>query len=131
MYLTVHGTQKTAKRVLEEALEKINVKYKGNVIFNRLEPSSVNRSLFTLKVADCKKAGARLGFSFKKDGKRRRLSSACWHVHGDFFDAVLEIAPEAIIKSAGKVISKDGGNWQDWNAGSTYNPAYMSELCDC
>ena len=56
---------------------------------------------------------------------------------GHFFEEVFKIAPEAEILSGSQhyirkmAITKDSGNWEDWNAGSMMYPAYMSELCEC
>jgi len=63
------------------------------------------------------------------------MVSACWHVHGTFFEKLLIVKPTARILStmAGKVleITKDSGNWQDLNIGSDRNPVYASEACEC
>jgi len=97
-------------------------------------------------VLDSRGKGARRGFpefrGFNEApdwSKRRHLSSACWHVHGVFFDALLAISKDAIIITAGSLanplpsnkITKDGGNWQDWEIGARLNPYRMSEACDC
>jgi hypothetical protein len=112
---------------MNEALKMVNQKYDNNIIWNRKpENTSGNCIQFTLRVKDSKKSGARRSHS------GRRLPSACWHVHGDFFDSLIEIESEARIVTGGKItITKDGGNWQDWNAGSAFNPVSMSELCEC
>lgn len=126
---------------LQRALNTINPKYGDNIAFNRLDSNG-----FTLRVKDSKKAGHRLGqpkfLGFDKGidyAKRRRLPYACWHVHGDFFDALFTIQPEAEIVSSGSLanplpvnkITKGQGNWQDWNIGSRKYPYYMSEACEC
>jgi hypothetical protein len=63
------------------------------------------------------------------------MISACWHVHGDFFDALFKIQPNAVVQvSAGgetRNITIDGGNWQDMNIGSEVYPLMMSTLCGC
>lgn len=64
----------------------------------------------------------------------RRIAAACWHVHGDFFDALLKIQPNAVIVTRGgpgAVIDKNGGNWQDCNIGSRMSPMMFSEACEC
>jgi hypothetical protein len=59
----------------------------------------------------------------------RRLSAACWHVHGTFFDA---LPPEAEIISAHEDgIHRPGDCWFDYQVGSMMQPMYASEACDC
>jgi len=120
---------------LEQALAVINAdKYEGNVAFERLDQSG-NRIIFLLRVKDSKGPGHRLGFLHPwSNHKQRRLAKACWHVHGHFFDALFEIAPDAIVVSrwhGEKIMTKDHGNWQDSNAGSQMFPVMFSELCEC
>ena len=111
---------------LQKALESVNKKYNGNVIFNRLEAKR-----FTLKVKSSREAGAKLGYQVNKRGDRRKTTSACWHVHGDFFEALFEVNPQAVVYAGQKRITAEGGNWQDWNIGSIMSPLYFSEACEC
>ena len=116
---------------LEKALAIVNEKYDGNIRFKRLEQngSGVN---FTLTVNSSREPGHRRGFHGFDGKEPKRLAAACWHVHGDFFDALFTVKPDAIVRSQGdKVITKDAGNWQDWNIGSQMYPMYYSEACDC
>lgn len=115
---------------LHNALEIINKKYEGNVEFNNFQPNG-KRVSFTLKVKDSKEPGHRLGMFVTSKGNHLRMVSACWHVHGDFFDALFSVNPSATVTTAGKTITRHGGNWQDWNIGSIMNPLYYSEACDC
>ena len=111
---------------LRQALEEVNKLYDGNVIFNRQPEPMGSRARFTLRVKDSKGPGAR------RSHQGRRMSSACWHVHGDFFDKLFKVNPEAYVVAGGcKRISRHGGNWQDRNIGSRMNPLYFSEACDC
>lgn len=123
----------TTNASLEQALTEINKKYKGNITFNRYpEPLNYHTTTFrfTLKCRDSKKEGHRRGFAF--EGKQgRRLINACWHVHGDYFDALFKINPNATIKSGKQTITKDSGNWEDRNIGSITNPLMFSDACDC
>src|SRR5689334_2909273 len=122
---------------LYKALELTNEKFNGNVTFNR-EPEFIGKNIrFTLRVISSKDAGHRRGFSF---GERpaKRLTSACWHVHGKFFDAlILNVNSNAVIVSRSDKMQKNeyhnyvDGNWEDTNIGSIYNPLYFSEACDC
>ena len=119
------------------ALDQINRKYDNNIIFRRLEQKGKTVH-FTLKVCDSRGPGHRRGVpQFGKEG--RRMPYACWHVHGDFFDALFAIQPKAVIITSGSLanplssnsITIDGGNWQDWGIGSYMFPCMMSEACDC
>ena len=110
---------------LQAALVKVNEKYGGNVIWNRSPERVGRRFRATLKVASSKGAGARRSHS------GRRLASACWHAHGHFFEALFSIAPEAVVKSAGNMITRQSGNWQDSNIGSMMQPLMYSRACDC
>lgn len=112
---------------LNAALKKVNEKYENNILFNRLDGNGKN---FTLRVNSSSGPGA------GRSVAGRKLTSACWHVHGDFFDALFEINPEAVIISGylpkdRNKINADGGNWQDIERGSLLYPCYASELCEC
>jgi hypothetical protein len=117
---------------MESALRTINAKYESNVMWKRFEPngSGVN---FTLTVRKSTDKGGRLGQCLTSKGNRRHIAAACWHVHGDFFDALFDVAPNAYVRSNGGSlkITKDEGNWQDRNIGSQMHPLYYSEACDC
>jgi hypothetical protein len=114
---------------LEKALIVVNAKYGGNVKWNRKPEPEGKRYRFTLRVISSKGPGHSRGFGLHGElGKR--LPSACWHVHGDFFDALLANDGVYII-SRGNRIDKDGGNWEDFNVGSMMYPVNASEKCDC
>lgn len=116
---------------LEQALEQINQKYDSNVIFKRI-PERVGRKIrFTLTVLHSKGKGGRLGQQVNSNGNHKHIAAACWHVHGDFFDALFSVAPDAVILSNGKPITRACGNWEDRNIGSMMYPFYYSEACDC
>ena len=116
--------RKVTLQELQAALVKVNQKYDDNIRWNRLDCNG-SALRFTLRVKDSKLSGARRGFT------GRRLVSACWHVHGDFFDALFQIQPAARIRSQGKLITAQGGNWVDGNIGSIMSPLAFSEACDC
>ena len=122
--------RKTTVDELNQALNIVNAKYDNNVEFRDIHRNG-SAIRFTLKVKDSKKAGHRLGFQKNKNGNRRRINSACWHVHGDFFDTLFNINPQATIRSRGNLITTNGGNWIDDNIGSMMEPLYFSEACDC
>jgi len=110
---------------LERALKIVNLKYNDNIIWNRFEQLGPKRFAVTLRVKDSRGPGHRIGHS------GRRLIYACWHAHGDFFDALLSVNIETVIMTANRTISKYGGNWIDWNIGSIMRPLMYSEACDC
>lgn len=110
------------------ALKRINNTYEDNVIFNCYPEWYNDKIKFTLKVKDSSKPGARHSYSGRKG------ISACWHVHGDFFDELFKINPNAIIESGWtktKTITKDSGNWQEIQSGTMAHPVYLSALCYC
>lgn len=126
---------------LQAALDIINKKYAGNIKFKHIGLTG-RRISFTLTVNSTSIGKGKNKVS--APGTRRghqgnRIAAACWHVHGDFFEALIHINQEAGVYSSGslanpltgKWITKEGGNWQDWNIGSSYRPLKMSEACDC
>lgn len=122
--------KKCTESQLHEALEAINKQYADNIRFKRLDQQGRNFR-FTLTVASSKAPGGRLGFPDYNTGKQRHIAAACWHVHGEFFEALFSINPEAEIVTASGKIDRTGGNWQDRNIGSLYRPLYYSEACQC
>lgn len=121
---------RTSKEAIEKALAEVNEIYDGNIEFLRFESANAKGTIFNvrLKVKDSSKEGTLHSISqYRKDGEKRRTSSACWHVHGHFHDS---LNPEAIIYSAGQKKSPHDP-WEDWNCGSVFYPCYQSERCDC
>lgn len=126
---------------LDAALRAVNKKYDNNIQWNRAPEGNVTRPSFTLRVKDSTKAGHRRGqpryeaktYNYGDVATRpgRRLINACWHVHGDFFDALFKENPNAWIRAGTQKITKERGNWEDRNIGSQMNPFYFSEACDC
>src|SRR5512137_1194681 len=93
---------------LEKALTIINKKYARNIRF--YDTFNKGRAIhFRLKVHDSKGPGA------ARSAIGNRTGSGCWHVHGDFFDSLLKVSPEAVIRTAKAKIDRHGGNWEDWN----------------
>lgn len=109
---------------LNAALEAVNRKFEGNITI-AVNAISRNRNSFTLGVISSRGAGSRIGFT------GRRVSAACWHVHGYFFDELIKINPAIWVKSSMATVDVNGGNWQDRNIGSAYSPLYYSDACDC
>ncbi len=126
----------TSKANIEQALFDVNKKYENNVVFNRLDRANEKDTRYnvTLRVVSSKGKGARLSAPSFWSGKQRRLVSACWHVHYDFFDA-LPTGTKVISNwgHGGKHVSIAGehGTYQDMDVGSMMLPALMSELCEC
>ena len=124
------------KEDLQAALVAVNSDHRctGNIRFKTMETKG-RRISFTLTVVSStigtgKAKVTAPGVSMSPDGKRR-IAAACWHVHGDFFDALFRICPDSEVSSLGKVITKNGGNWQDWNKGSIMYPKMASSCCLC
>lgn len=118
---------------LQWALAAVNFRYGNNIKFKTMETKG-RRISFTLTVVSStigtgKAKVTAPGVSVSPNGKR--IAAACWHVHGDFFDALFRVCPGAEVSSLGKVITKDGGNWQDWNKGSIMYPKMASSCCLC
>ena len=118
---------RATKQELEQALAKVNERYDNNITWNTFEQLNQSGTRFrvTLRVKDSKGKGHKNGYS------GRRTINACWHVHGYFFEALLAINPDIVIKTAGRTVDKNGGNWEDWNIGSLMCPRYFSEACEC
>lgn len=123
--------QNVTRQNLIDAMAIINRTYGNNITWKR-DPEPANRAGtsydFTITVKDSSGPGAR------RSDTGRKIAAACWHAHGDLFDAILKIAPDAIIKTngmGGNTISAAGGNWEDRNIGSLYRPLYASEACEC
>lgn len=123
---------------LQQALTAVNSKYAGNVTFNRIEQKTRNAVQFTLRVVSSHGKGARLSQSVNRNGNRKHMTAACWHVHGHFFEELLAVAPRAVITTGydpttGRKlrITADGGNWQDRNIGSQAYPLMYSDACEC
>lgn len=123
---------------LFQAMAIVNKKYGNNITWNREPEPHGSQLRCTLKVKSSKGSGAKVSYSSYH--KPRRTIAACWHVHGDFFDALLGIQPGAIItthtnKGITKIYADATGdvidNWQDWNVGSYAYPVFFNESCEC
>jgi len=106
---------------LYQALTLTNENHGYSLEFNRIEQKTGKTVLFTLKTKSRVK-GSRLSHS------GRNLAKASWHAHGNFFESLFVINPNAKVKSLGKEITKDSGNWIDYNCGSFYSPVMASSL---
>ena len=117
---------------IHEALAKANQEFDSNLEFNNFEyightRGGMQKHRVTLRVIDSRGKGARLGFPNYTTGRQRHLVSACWHVHGTFFDAL----PEGTTIQTGQHTIEPGDSWNDWDIGSMIRPMYYSEACEC
>ena len=115
---------------IKEAIRIINSEEYGGNVKVYVSPKNSKTLKVNLSVNDSHGKGARLGFT------GRHMINACWHVHGNFFDTLLNINPKVVIKAMNRKIYKDEdgrtiGNWEDWNIGSLMSPLYCSEACEC
>lgn len=117
--------RKCDRDIIDKALAAINKQYADNI---RLEirPATRGRGWnVRVRCASAYGPGARFTHSFK------RIPFACWHVVGNLVDKVFELCPDARVQTKGKYYKKETWIWDDWNAGSKVEPAYMSEMCLC
>jgi hypothetical protein len=116
---------------LHAALAKVNERFDGNLKF-RNEPEPANQSgtawRVTLSVHESGGKGGRRSVGFFNAG--RKIAAACWHAYGFFFDALFEVCPEAVVRT-NRMITKDSGNWIDWDIGAPIAPAPYSSACEC
>ena len=121
---------------LEATLAKVNEQFDGNLRFKRIQPArGHNRWNVTLTVLDSRGPGGRIGHS------GHRISAACWHAYGTFFDNLPEQARYVVPVVVGydrwgrettkRQERQPGDEWQDWNIGSVMSPLYYSEACQC
>lgn len=115
---------------LRAAAERASKLYNGNVA---LDVRGMNgRAIrFGLKVRSSHGDGAH------RSWQGRRTTSACWHVHAEFFRALFDAFPDARIKSAmadykgresfEKLYELTGMR----NIGSMIQPCLASEACEC
>jgi hypothetical protein len=118
------------KEDIDKALAEVNREYDNNVRLNNYAQLSRTglRHRVTLRVLNSHGSGAHLSRSMEAFGRKaRHTTSACWHVHGAFFDA---LPYGTRIFSRGKV-RMAGDMWDDMNIGSIMYPVYASESCEC
>lgn len=108
---------------IQYALVATNKLYRDNLIINMESRGAAYK--VKMGVIDSRGYGSRVSIS------GRRVSAACWHVFGHFFDWLFRIAPDAKVVASNRTITRSAGNWIDWNMGSEYEPASYSTLCDC
>jgi len=118
------------KRDINKALAHVNHRFAGNIMLNNYQQMSGSglRHRVTLRVLDSHGEGAHISRHMEAYGhKARRTNSACWHVHGEFFDTL----PHGTrITSLGKVVMA-GDMWNDFSIGSVMFTIFASESCNC
>lgn len=114
------------KTDLEKAMAEVNKLYDGNIMFKSMKSANAKSTTWNVSLRAVKSdgPGARTSFSGRKS------IAACWHVHGDFMDA---LPKEAKIYSGmyGKTARHPGEPWEDCYTGSTFNRVHLADLCEC
>ena len=111
---------------IRDALTKANEHLHGNLRFKTCEHVKTRRDgryefSVTLTVNDSNEIGSRRSIA------GHRISAACWHAHGLFFDAL----PAGTEIRTGNVKMLAGEKWQDYNIGSRSYPMQASLACNC
>jgi len=110
---------------LRDALTETNKMHDYDLIFKREPEGKGNYLLFTIRSRISGIRGASISFS------GRNSVSASWHAHGHLFDMIIDRYPDAIIITAKSTITKNGGNWIDYNIGSMMCPMFASDCSIC
>lgn len=114
---------------VDKALATVAALYGDNIIYNRCDPANQrgDRWIVTLRCKSSKEPGHRLAAYSPWAKSQRRLVSACWHVHGEFMDAL----PASASITTSRTTKFVGDDWEDFNIGSIVYPTYASEACEC
>jgi len=115
---------------IDHALDSVNQRYEGNIRLNNYQQLSGTglRHRVTLRVNDSHGKGAHISRSMEVfGGKPRRTTSACWHVHGHFFDT---LPYGTKITSGGRVFNA-GDMWSNFDVGPVMHPMVANESCNC
>ena len=117
---------------IRDVVAKLNASdYDGNVVIERLETLNRKDSRHALKLgtADSRKHGSR------RAGSGRHGKWLCWHGFRDVVRAIMDVNPDAKVRSAAAVYDGSVGfervypSTAETNVGSWAEPAYMPELC--
>jgi len=128
-----HVESKSVLRValkLTTRLYENNIRWKTEPTYKRHDRQGREVYTATITVIDSSGPGAR------RSHTGRKISAACWHVHGDLFDRIWALDPEAMIKTnlpKGTTMNGPEDNWQggDTNIGSMVNPLWFRYACEC
>lgn len=124
---------------LSLALGAVNVMYGDNVIFGRCDYVGTRRDdreewVVTLRTRSSHGPGH--GRSVRMWGRGgKRMATACWHVHGDFLDALASVSRDDAevvfsLRESRRCRIADHG-WRDVWVGNSYAGEMMSDLCEC
>jgi len=106
---------------LNQALANVNASNGYQLVWNR-QPEPHGRWLhFTIRSRVSKVHGASVSHS------GRNTPAASWEAHGHFFDAVAQVAPDSIIKTARATYEPGNRTWRDFSIGSMFQPMQASE----
>ena len=118
---------------LFEVVAKLNAPsaYDGNINVENCETKNVKGDRLSVKFGtlDSKRHGSRRSWS------GRHGKWLCWHGFRDVVRGVMEVNPQAVVRTGVAVYKgKDGfeNTYQDTgtrNAGSMMQPAYLPEMC--
>lgn len=112
----------------------------GNLVYRRCDPlnQAGTRWRVTITVQDSRgRYGRRSAIPGYAGGKSRRVAAACWHGHRDFFRALFDLVPSAVVRSSFAVYRGRDEFEVEFpatyhrNAGSMAYPQAYGSLCDC
>jgi hypothetical protein len=118
---------------LRDVVAKLNAPalYDGNIVVEYADAMSATGTRINVKLgtADSRRHGSRRAWS------GRHGKWLCWHGFRDVFREVMNVNPNARIKT-GKTVYKGRDHFEstycdtaDINVGSMVQPAYMPEMC--
>ncbi len=120
---------------IRDALQATQAQFDQNLEFRENTPERKSSHSFRVRLGVKSSHGKGAGISqrYYLDGTchAKHLVSACWHVHGRFFEHLFHVCPVAIVYARGNRITDTEGNWEDYNVGSIMFPVYASESCAC
>lgn len=132
---------------LEYALQRVNLKYCGNVEFSRTGSTHQRGGIrqrggtvlaFRLTVNDSRGPGHRMtARPAYYGGKPRRLRAACWHVWRDFLNEVFQMNSHAVVRTSLATYRGRDGFEREFpetfrrNAGSENDSQPYGTLCVC
>jgi len=85
---------------------------------------------------DFRLAPGKDGTFYRRSHSGRRVYACCAHGHREFAEALFEVCPGAVIRSAMGKVTADNLDAMDMqirgrNIGSQFMPLYYGEACDC